>query len=256
MRIKTILCVFLLSLCTTASALSYQIIKIYHHSTSAFTQGLVINNGYLYESSGKYKKSRLNKYNIFTGKLVKSYKLPSRYFGEGIAIFGNKLYWLTYKSGTVFVLNKNTLQYIKSLHYQGEGWGLTSNSKQLIMSNGSSTIFFRDPEDFHIIRTIDVKNNNKAIPRLNELEFAQGLLFANIWHNNAIAIINPNNGILIASLVLTKLNPYSNLHKHEKVLNGIAYDKKTKLFFVTGKNWPMIYAIRITFDKSASNSYD
>jgi len=254
-RLQVFIFFLIISWCSNATALSYKVIKKHQHSTKASTQGLVIEDGYLYESSGGYGNSYLTKYNLRTGKVIKTYQLPRRYFGEGIAILGNKIYWLTYRAGICFVLNKKTFKLIKSMTFQGEGWGLSTNGKSLLMSNGSANIFYRDANDFHIIRSIVVKKRKKKITNLNEIEYASGMIYANIWNKNKIAIINPRDGVLIGWLNLRKLNPNPKTYKGENVLNGIAYNKKTKLFFVTGKNWPVMYAIRVRFDNSASIRY-
>jgi len=255
LRLQTLILLILFSICIKATALSYKVINKYQHSTTAFTEGLVIDNGYLYESSGGYGNSYLKKYNLRTGKVIKSYKLPSRYFGEGITILGNKLYWLTYRSGVCLVLDKHSFKKIGQFHYKGEGWGLSDNGKDLLMSNGSSNIFYRDPNDFHILRSIVVKENKKPVSNLNELEYATGFIYANAWKKNKIAIINPTNGVLVGWLNLQKLNPNLKIYQDPYVLNGIAYDKKSDLFFVTGKNWPVMYTIRVRFDKSSSIKY-
>lgn len=224
--------------------LEYKIIAIYPHDVNAFTQGLEINNNILYEGTGLYGKSSLKKIDLKTFKLIKEIKLEQNFFGEGITILNNKIYQLSWKENTAFVYDLN-LNLINSFSYQGEGWGLTNNNKELIMSNGSEYIYFRNPENFKITRKIKVKKADQKITNLNELEYLNGYLYANIWQEDYILKIDSKTGAVRAYLDLTKLLK-TNYQGEINVLNGIAYDKKTDSFLVTGKLWPKIYRIKIT----------
>jgi len=239
--IKTTLLFSLLFIATHATALNYKIIKVHPHSIKSFTQGLILENGYLYESTGGYGQSFLLKYKFNSGKLIKSYKLPRRYFGEGITIIGDKIYQLTYRSGTGFIYNKNTFKLLRTFKYHGQGWGLTSEGRILIMSNGSATLLKLDPRTFRIIGSIYVKAGKKYITNLNELEYVDGIIYANLWKKNTIAIINAKNGNIKGWIDLSALKPKSS--NATQVLNGIAYNKKNNTLLVTGKNWPHMFSI-------------
>lgn len=220
---------------------SYQIIRSYPHDPDAFTQGLLFADGYLYESTGLYGQSSLRQVHLETGKVLQQYNLASQWFGEGIALADNKLFQLTWHAGTAFVYD-HKLQLRQQMSYRGEGWGLTQNGRYFIMSNGSDRLSFRDLKTFQEIYQLPVKMQQQPIVRLNELEFIDGQIYANIWHSNRIAIISPKDGQLQAWLDLTGL---STAISHADVLNGIAYDVENKRLFVTGKRWPRVFEIKI-----------
>jgi glutamine cyclotransferase len=226
--------------------LEYEISAEYNHDAEAFTQGLEIYNNYLYEGTGLYGRSSLRKIDIESAKVLKKINLDKKYFGEGITILNNKIYQLTWKEHTAFVydLNFNLLNKFK---YDGEGWGLTNDGQYLIMSNGSQFIFFRDPKTFEIIKKIEVNINDNIVQDINELEYLDGFIYANIWQKDYIIKIDAETGSIKAYL------DFSNVldQKHEDkadVLNGIAYDLQNKSFLITGKLWPKIYRVTIKND--------
>ena len=170
---------------------SYNIINTYPHDVSAFTEGLVYECGYLYESTGKFNESTLRKVDLQTGKILKSHKLDGSYFGEGITIFNNKIFQLTWKSNVGFIYDKDSFKLISKFFYNTEGWGITNNDEHLIMSDGTDEIFFLNPENFKKIYSIRVHDEFKPITRLNELEFINGEIYANVWKSDKIARICP-----------------------------------------------------------------
>lgn len=248
----------LLAIATTrpilaAPALDYTIIAERTHKPILFTQGLQLDNGFFYESSGLYEKSILVIYPIgepastwakLSAPFTKKYTLPAQYFAEGLTIVGDMLYLLTWQEGKLMVFDKNTLTYIKSLGYQGEGWGLTHNGKEFIRSNGSSILYFHNVENFAPTKTIPVRDEQEEISRLNELEFVDGYIWANIWHSDKIIKINPTTGAVVHEINLIELRKKLKLTDGEQVLNGIAWDAGKKAFWVTGKNWPKMFLVK------------
>jgi glutaminyl-peptide cyclotransferase len=223
----------------------FKIVHIYPHDGNNFTEGLLLENDYLYESAGLYQQSKLEKKDFITGKVLREYVLPTNYFAEGITIIGNHIYQLTYKEHTGFVYDKNIFQLEKIFHYSTEGWGLTSDGKQLIMSDGSAQLFFIDPNTFRITRTILVKDQNQTVNFLNELEYIQGKIYANIWPTDIIAIISPDNGKVLGWINIKSLNTRANCAVDNCVSNGIAYREKSDSLLVTGKNWLHMYEIKL-----------
>jgi len=227
----------------------YRIVNTFPHDKNAFTQGLEFHNGYLYESTGLNGQSSLRKVELRTGRVLQIHRLPDEYFAEGITIFGNRIYQLTWQNGVCFVYNLNNFRQETQFRYYGEGWGLTNDGKHLIMSDGSETITFRDPETFVEVRKITVRAQGKPVRNLNELEYIEGEIWANIWHSDMIARIDPQSGVVKAWVDMEGL-PVPN-RGLEDVLNGIAYDRQTKRIFVTGKNWSKLFEIEpIPPDKS------
>lgn len=224
----------------------YKIIKIYPHNPQSFTEGLFLDkNGELYESSGLYQQSQLNRIDLASGQRLQTYLLPFQYFAEGIAIMGDKIYQLTYQSKIGFIYDKKTFKLEKTFHYASEGWGLTTDGTQLIMSDGSNIIRFLDPKTFKIQRTLFVHDQVHQIYFINALQYIDGKIFANIWHSEVLAIISPTSGEILAWVDLTGINPDPSKLSGEYVLNGIAYDKKNQTILITGKNWPYLYAIQL-----------
>lgn len=223
---------------------SYEVINTYPHDSAAFTQGLVYNQGILYESTGLNGQSSLRQVELETGRVMKRVNVPSAHFAEGLALFNNRLYQLTWQTQTTFVYDPDSFAQIGTFSYQGEGWGLTHNGQSLIMSNGSNQIRFVDPETFQTQRTISVTDNDRAVSMLNELEFIKGEIFANIWLTDRIARIDPASGRVTGWINLAGL-----LTPEEKsradVLNGIAYDEAGDRLFITGKNWPKLFQIKL-----------
>jgi len=228
----------------------YKIVNTYPHDPQAFTQGLEFHDGYLYEGTGLKGKSSLRRVELRTGRVVQIHRLPSEYFGEGITILGDKIYQLTWQNGVCFVYDRRTFRQITQFRYDGEGWGLTNDGKHLIMSDGSEVITFRDPDTFAEVRRITVRAQGKPVKNLNELEYIEGELWANIWYSDIIARIDPTTGIVKAWVDMEGL-PVPN-RDIEAVLNGIAYDRQNKRIFVTGKNWSKLFEIELVPPQGAA----
>lgn len=223
--------------------LKYKVLNTYPHDPQAFTQGLEIYKDNLYEGTGLYGRSSLRKIKLASGKILKEINLNNNFFGEGITILNNKIYQLSWNENTAFVYDLN-FNLIHKFKYQGEGWGLTNDNTNLIMSNGSKYLFFRNPKTFNIIKKIAVHNNNNEIKNINELEYLNGFVYANIWQTDYIIKINVDNGKIKSYLDLKNILN-QDYDKKINVLNGIAYDKKNNSFLVTGKLWPKIFRIKI-----------
>ena len=220
---------------------TFTIINVYPHDEDAFTQGLVFENGTFYESTGFYDYSTLRHVELETGKVLRLYALPSEFFGEGLTIFDNRIIQLTWKSNQGFIYDKETFNLLQEFDYPTEGWGITHNGSQLIMSDGTASLFFLDPETFTITGQIEVYDTG-PVTQLNELEYIQGKVYANIWKENRIAMINPQTGKVTGWIDLTGLLDLED-YDPENVLNGIAYDKDEDRLFVTGKRWPYLFEI-------------
>jgi glutamine cyclotransferase len=226
---------------------SYKIVHTYPHDRGAFTQGLLFHDGFLYEGTGMEGHSGLRKVKLETGDVVQEKTLPPPYFGEGIVIFGNKLYEITWQSKICFVYDLQTFKSITSYVYNTEGWGLTTDGKRLIMSDGTETIYFRDPETFKETGKIEVRDHGKPIEQLNELEWVEGEIYANVWKTERVVRISPKDGHVIGWIDLTGLRKLAAAEGEGDmdVLNGIAYDAATKRLFVTGKRWPKLFEIKL-----------
>jgi glutamine cyclotransferase len=220
-----------------------RIVKAYPHDKNAFTQGLVFDNGHLYEGTGLHGASSLRKVDLETGKVLKIRKLASRFFGEGIAVFGSRIFQLTYRSHVGFVYDKNSFKLMKTFHYPYEGWGITHDGKWLIISDGTSKLHFLNPETFKEIKTVDVHDHRGAIRGLNELEFVRGEVLANIWQEDRIARIDPITGRIAGWIELRGLLGPHDVVEAVDVLNGTAYDSVNHRLFVTGKLWPKLFEI-------------
>jgi glutaminyl-peptide cyclotransferase len=226
---------------------TYKVIKQYPHDADAYTQGLIYDNGRLYESTGLEEKSSVRIVNIATGKPEKMVALAKEFFGEGLALYKDQLYQVTYKSQVGFVYDKKSLELIRSFDYQiREGWGLTTDGQYLVMSDGSSQLYFIEPEFFTQVDQIDVFDNKGMIPSLNELEFINGKILANVYGEDYIVIIDPLSGKVTGKLDLHLLMPKGSQGDMSKVLNGIAYNPQTGHVYVTGKDWPVLYEIELT----------
>jgi glutamine cyclotransferase len=222
---------------------SYKIIKTFPHDPGAFTQGLVWDEGALYEGTGLYGKSSLRKTKLESGEVLKKVKLPAQFFGEGVTIFHDKIIQLSWRSKIGFVYDKNTLNVIRTFRYDNEGWGITHDGNKLIMSDGSANLYFLDPGTFKEIGKIEVHDEMGPVTKLNELEYIHGQIFANVWKTDRIAIIDPRNGQVKGWIDLQSLTDLAGGDRSQKTLNGIAYDKERGRLFVTGKLWPKIYEI-------------
>jgi glutaminyl-peptide cyclotransferase len=221
-----------------------EVVESYPHDPHAFTQGLEYYDGYLYESTGRSKQSTLRRTVLETGAVLNQVNLPSEYFGEGLTIFRGKIYQLTWLSKIGFIYDVRTFRRIGEFHYVSEGWGLTHDDASLILSDGSNKLQFIDPTSFKIVRTLEVYAGNVAVTNLNELEYIDGEIFANVWHSPRIARIDPHSGQVLAWIDLASVVARSK-HEPEDVLNGIAYDAKRRRLFVTGKNWAEILEIKV-----------
>ena len=227
--------------------LSYKIVNVFPHDTLSFTEGLEFYRDTLFESIGQYNKSKLLKTNYKTGAIYKSIDLEGNYFGEGITILNNQIIQLTYKELTGFVYNADTWKVEKTFTFdkQVEGWGLTNDSTFLYQSDGTEKIWKMDPKSLKMIDYMNVYTNTSKIKSVNELEWINGKIYCNIWQKDAIAVVNPDNGAVEAILNLSDLrNQVKN--SEAEVLNGIAYNPKTKTIFVTGKYWSKMFEIKVT----------
>ena len=232
---------------------NYQILNTYPHDQSAFTEGLVFEDGVLYEGTGLYKYSNLRRVELETGKLLQVRELPNQYFGEGITIYKNKIIQLTWKSHLGFVYDKYNFELLQEFNYPTEGWGITYDGNYLIMSDGTSTLHFLDPETFEEISQIEVYENDIPIIKINELEYVQGEIFANIWLTERIARINPLTGQVTGWIDLKGILSPEDRSEKVDVLNGIAYDAKNDRLLVTGKFWPKLFEIELIKDESNQN---
>lgn len=240
---------------TTSSAVpvyTYEIVNTYPHDSKAFTQGLIYYNGVFYEGTGGRKKdnegfsSSLRKVEIETGKVLQKIELSDPYFGEGITIFGDKIYQITWTERTCFVYDMD-FNKLKEFSYAGDGWGLTHDGTNLIMSDGTHVIRVVNPENFQTIRTIVVLDENgKTVSQLNELEYVKGEIWANIWRTGVIVRIDPATGKLLGRIDLEQLEKQVQKDDDDAdVLNGIAYDAATERIFVTGKLWKKLFEIKV-----------
>jgi glutamine cyclotransferase len=228
-----------------ARVATYEVVHTYPHDPGAFTQGLLYEGGYLYESTGLEGQSSLRKVELATGRVVQKIDVPSPYFAEGLAEWQNRLVQLTWVSHVAFVYDRTNFRKLSELRYSGEGWGLTHDGRHLIMSDGSDTLRYLDPLTFHTIRKLSVKDAGEPVINLNELEYINGEIFANVWQTDSIARISPETGRVNEWVDLTGLLPASDHTPDTDVLNGIAYDAKENRLFVTGKRWPKLFEIRI-----------
>lgn len=220
---------------------SAQVLARLDHDPSAFTEGLLIRHGALYESTGNYGHSELRRVDLSTGRITARHRLPARYFGEGLARLGDRLYQLTWKSGTGFIYDVHTLRPVGRFHYAGQGWGLTRCGRQLVMSNGSARLLFIDPADFSVRRQVTVTDAGQPVRHLNELEAIDGLIWANVWLTNDIVRIDPSDGQVVDRIDASKLA--ATMPDTADVLNGIAYDGATQRVYITGKYWPALLRI-------------
>jgi glutamine cyclotransferase len=236
---------------STAIHYTYTLVNTYPHDTNAFTEGLIYSDGFLYESTGLYGSSTLRRVNMTTGNVFQEVTLQSQYFGEGITIVNNTIIQLTWQSHIGFVYNKTTFSLLKNFSYPTEGWGLTFNGEQLIMSDGSDNLYFLDPTTFQRTGQIRVHDGNTSVVNINELEYINGDVYANIWETHTIAVINPETGQVKAWIDLTGLQNESTLNS-EAVMNGIAYDTLNDRLYVTGKDWPNLYQIKLVSQTNPS----
>lgn len=241
-------CLFPLCAAGCASAQQvdgYQVVHAYPHDAHAFTQGLVYVDGHLYESTGLEGQSSLRMEDVETGLIDKFQEDPSKYFAEGLTDWGNTLIQLTWQNHVVLVYDRATFHLLRTIPYPGEGWGLTQDGKNLILSDGSAVLHFLDPTTLKEVRHTTVRDHSGPVTELNELEFIHGEIYANIWHTDRIARISPATGKVTGYIDLKGLLPADQRSDKEAVLNGIAYDAAHDRLFVTGKLWPNIFEIRL-----------
>ena len=224
---------------------SYRIVHTYPHDSRAYTQGLIYADGHLYESTGLNGRSSLRMEDLTTGRVLQSATVAEQYFAEGVAAWGSTLVQLTWQSHIAFVYDRFSFRLLRTFHYGGEGWGLTQDAKNLILSDGTAEIRFFDPATFQEVRHIYVSDHGQPVTDLNELEYIHGQIYANVWHTDRIARISPESGRVLGWINLAGLLKPGEVSDPEAVLNGIAYDAVHDRLFVTGKLWPKLFEIKV-----------
>lgn len=225
--------------------IEYSIVKIFPHDKTAFTQGLVVEQGRLFESTGQHGTSWIAEVDIATGQQDKKVILDKKYFGEGIAILNNKIYQLTWQTKIGFVYDLRSFEKIREFEYDREGWGITHNGNNLIVSDGTDQLYFLDTLSLKPVTVLKIKDGDVPAEKLNELEFIDGFIFANQWQTNFILKIDPSNGQVVGRMDMTELaEKVFPLNPNADVLNGIAYEKKSKMLLITGKLWPAMVAVK------------
>lgn len=228
------------------SEYTYEIVNTFPHDRRAFTQGLEFRDGYIYESTGLRGESSLRRVELETGEVLQRHALDEDLFGEGLTILADRIFQLTWQAKTGFVFDKESFEPIMQFFYDGEGWGLTNDGDRLIMSDGSNTLSFRDPEGFVELDSVDVYDDRGPVVMLNELEFINGEIWANIWMEDQIVVIDPESGWVTRRIDMTGLLQDEDRSDHRNdVLNGIAWDAENERVFVTGKLWPVMYEIDV-----------
>lgn len=223
----------------------YELVNSFPHNETSYTEGLEFHDGFLYESTGENGKSMVYKNNLKTGKSVQSIKLADKYFGEGITILNNRIFQLTYKTKIGFVYNLENMALVDSFHFESEqGWGMTNDGQNVIMSDGTNILTYLDPENYKAVKKIQVYDDKNPVVYLNELEYSEGYIYANVWTTNLIVKIDPKTGKVISKIDLDGILILSNQEKPVDVLNGIAIDPLTKKMYVTGKYYSKIFEIK------------
>ncbi len=222
----------------------YRVINSYPHDRRAYTQGLVYDEGFFYESTGQQGESSLRKVEPETGKVVSQVSLDGSLFGEGVALLGDRIYQLTWTTKVGFVYEKSSMKQINRIYYQTQGWGLATIGDKLVMSDGTNVLWFLD-QDFNVLSSVDVWDNKGMVDNLNEMEMIDGELWANIWQTDRIARIDPLTGKVLGYVELNNLLPREERSRETDVLNGIAWDAEGRRLFVTGKYWPRLYEITV-----------
>lgn len=245
-RCLALVCALVPVACVAAAPVAgYKVVAKFPHSTESYTEGFFYLNGLFYEGTGMKGRSAVMAIEPATGKVVQKLDLPGQYFGEGIIDWGPNLYEWTWQSHVGFVYDRFSLRQVAQFTYDGEGWGMTRSAKEIITSDGSSTLRFRDAKTFKETRHIVVRDGAKEIAELNELEYVKGEIYANVWHEDRIARISPADGHVIGWIDLSGILPDTEKVDAESVLNGIAYDAQHDRLFVTGKQWPAIFEIKM-----------
>lgn len=222
---------------------TYKVVNAFPHDRQAYTQGLDIDNGTLYEGTGGYGSSTLRRVDLESGRILQEYRLPDVYFGEGVTVYKDTLVQLTWRSNIGFIYDKNSFDLLGTFAYPGEGWGITYDGKRLIMSDGTSRLYFLDPEDFNTAGYVEAHDESGPVSMLNELEYINGKIFANVWATDSIAIIDPQDGRVTGWLDLSGLLDSGQYDDTTEVLNGITYDAERDRMLVTGKRWPLLFEI-------------
>ncbi|HEV7745023.1 MAG TPA: glutaminyl-peptide cyclotransferase [Pyrinomonadaceae bacterium] len=224
----------------------YEILRIFPHDSNAFTQGLVFHDGNFLESTGEVGHSSLRRVEMDNGNVLQKVDVAPPYFAEGITLLKGKIYQLTWQHQLGFVYDALTFEKTGQFKYAGEGWGLANDGQSLILSDGTNRIRFLNPDNFEVTKTIAVLDGKTPVAEINELEYVQGEIYANIWHADRIARIDPNTGKVVGWINLAGLLKPGEVQDEEAVLNGIAYDEASGRLFITGKLWPKIFEIRLT----------
>ncbi len=241
---------------TAATTYRVRVVKTLPHDPSSFSQGLAVHQGQLLEGTGQYGKSRLRRLDTETGRILKDLRMEDDIFGEGVTVWDGMILQLTWKNGFLIVYDAETFERIRMIPYRDmdptlrEGWGITHDGQQLIISDGSATLRFVDPATFRLTKTLVVRHGWRSLSQLNELEYIEGEIFANVWYRDEIARIDPQSGAVKGWLDLSSLKPREVRFNREAVLNGIAWDSQNRRLFVTGKNWPSLFEIQIVTGKS------
>lgn len=233
------------ALADSATVLGYRVVASYPHDPSAFTQGLIFIDGKLYESTGNYGRSTLRRVDLETGRVEQEIRLAPNLFGEGLTDWRGRLVQLTWRERLGIIYDAKTFARLETFSYTGEGWGLTQDGQHWIMSDGTDELRFLDPETRNVVRRVKVRAGKRPVHRLNELEYINGAIWANVWRSDHLVRIAPDSGQVTAVLDLTALYPASERVSSEAVLNGIAHDAATDRLFVTGKYWPRLYEIQV-----------
>jgi glutamine cyclotransferase len=241
-------CIMIATGCHAAD--TYRVVHAYPHDQQAFTQGIVYVDGHLYESTGIRGQSTLREEDLETGRILHMQLVSDKYFAEGLTDWKNTLIQLTWQAHIGFVYDRATFRLLRTFQYPGEGWGLTHDAKSLILSDGTATLRFLDPDTFKETRRITVTDRGKPVTQLNELEFVHDEIYSNVWHTDRIARISPATGRVLGWIDLKGLMPRDQLSDDEAVLNGIAFDAAHNRLFVTGKLWPKIFEIAVVAEKA------
>jgi len=250
MRISAFYRIFATAIFAAAASVAfaadgYRVIHTYPHDPQAYTQGLLYQDGHLYESTGLNGRSSLRMVDLETGSVQQRAAVPAQYFAEGLASWRSTLIQLTWQSHIALVYDRFSFRLLRTFSYKGEGWGLTEDGRYLIMSDGTATLRFFDPDTFREVRRVVVKDHGSQVTQLNELEYVHGEIYANVWHTDRIVRISPSSGRVLGWIDLVGLLPENQRSDPEAVLNGIAWDSANDRLFVTGKLWPRLFEIKI-----------
>jgi glutaminyl-peptide cyclotransferase len=224
----------------------YRVVNSYPHDRDAFTQGLIFDHGVFYEGTGQKAESTLREVDPSTGRVLRQHNLDAALFGEGITLYNDMIFQVTWENKVGFVYDRATFRQLNKIFYQTQGWGLTTVDNRIVMSDGTNVLYFLEPETFTVTSSLEVYDNSKKVDQLNELEYIEGEIWANIWTSDQIARIDPQSGKVLGYINLKGILPRSEREPETDVLNGIAYDAQGKRIFVTGKRWPKLYEIQVT----------